>query len=103
MNLQHKKTLRAALKYAEAHGWKRPIWYPAFNISRDQSERLAIACLMGDHEFAKALWPGWNLSPEAAKFLGKEPRPRYYDFLQQWIIAPDPFAYLAEHLPREDA
>lgn len=63
-----------------------------------QSGQISAEELIFNHDFAKALWPGWDLTPENAKLIGKPPRPVFHRYLQEMVIADDPIKYLGEHL-----
>lgn len=106
MNLNHKKTLQRAYDIATKQGWVKPGWYPRlFNASREQSEQLAIACMLADIGFAQALWGDANVGKwnqgSGGGFV--ERTPDWELHLREWVIAKNKMAYLATHLPQENA
>lgn len=50
---------------------------------------------------ARHIWPGYELPPIAAKFIGKNPRHNWQFHLTQMLLSDDPVKYLRDNSPNE--
>lgn len=71
-------------------------WY-YFLLAHDGKEKFIDAeRIIFDHDFAKALWP--ITLPVAYDTRIPESKPQWIFHLQNMVVAPDPIAYLGEHI-----